>query len=110
MSGVKVGSRLERLERLRTTIDQEIAVERHRLALAAPPAPPPVRPFEKPKRKSPVPSGGDQLLRELGITAHDVKVWAVAQGHLDKVHRGRVAGHLVDAYALAHHLTDGGTQ
>ncbi|TAJ21807.1 MAG: hypothetical protein EPO65_00470 [Dehalococcoidia bacterium] len=102
MSGVQVGTRLDLLERLRVKIDQEIAVERRKLALNAPGPRARFEVYEKPKRKAPEPSAGDRLLVELGVTAHEVKVWAVSVGILDQIRRGRVAGHVVDAYALAH--------
>lgn len=41
-------------------------------------------------------------LHALGVTALDVKRWAVATGRLPAVVRGRVSGLLVDAYAHAH--------
>lgn len=37
-------------------------------------------------------------LERLGVTSHDVKVWAVAQGLLPAVKRGRIKGELVTAY------------
>lgn len=37
-------------------------------------------------------------LADLGITSHDVKVWAYGQGLVDAVKRGRVSDQLVDAY------------
>lgn len=41
-------------------------------------------------------------LRELGITAKQVKVWAAGQGLIPAVVQGRVASRLVEAYAAAH--------
>lgn len=41
-------------------------------------------------------------LEELGITTRDVKAWAVTQGLLSKVTKGRAAGPLIEAYAAAH--------
>lgn len=41
-------------------------------------------------------------LEQLGVTSHDVKVWAVGVGLLDAVRRGRIKGALVDAYEQAH--------
>ena len=41
-------------------------------------------------------------LERLGVTSHDVKVWAVSVGLLDAVRRGRIKGALVDAYEAAH--------
>lgn len=43
----------------------------------------------------------DRLL-DLGVSAHDVKVWAVEQGLLDRVAAGLVARTVVDAYTAAH--------
>lgn len=102
MSGVQVGTRLDLLERLRVKIDQEIAVERRKLALNGPGPRARFDVFEKPKRKAPEPAAGERLIAELGVTTRDVKVWAVSVGLLDQVRRGRVAGSVVDAYALAH--------
>lgn len=53
------------------------------------------------RRKTPADYVGDHI-RVLGVTAHDVKVWAVGAGLLDAVRRGRIKGALVDAYATAH--------
>lgn len=41
-------------------------------------------------------------LARLGVTAHEVKVWAVGQGLLPAVRRGRVKAELVAAYEAAH--------
>lgn len=39
------------------------------------------------------------ILTDLGVTARDVKEWAVQHGLLDRVRRGRVAHHIAEAYA-----------
>jgi len=45
------------------------------------------------------------LLNVLGVTAYDVKVWAVTTGRIPAVVRGRIKHDLVKAYAEAHPLT-----
>lgn len=118
MSGIRTGTRLEQLHALRRTVTVQIEYLRtqgqpatqHETLLerldqeirnegGTPPTPP--RPL---KRRRPAPAAVDVLLRELGITAHDVKVWAVQHGLLDQVRRGRVALRYVEAYA-AHQRT-----
>lgn len=41
-------------------------------------------------------------LERLGVSSHDVKVWAVEAGLIPAVVRGRIKGALVDAYEAAH--------
>lgn len=48
------------------------------------------------------PNRTDELLEELGVTAGDVKAWAVHQGILTQIKRGRVGIDIVELYALAH--------
>jgi hypothetical protein len=49
-----------------------------------------------------------QHLARLGVTAREVKVWAVAEGLIPgPVKRGRVKGALVTAYELAHPIGGG---
>lgn len=43
-----------------------------------------------------------QRLVDLGVTAHDIKVWARDTGLTDEIAPGRVPGHLIDAYTAAH--------
>lgn len=43
-----------------------------------------------------------EILEQLGVTAHDIKVWAVENGLADEVKRGRVRLEHVDAYHHAH--------
>jgi hypothetical protein len=47
-------------------------------------------------------SAANALLEERGVTARDVKEWAVAAGLNTKVPRGRVSLQLVQTYAEAH--------
>ena len=119
MSGVTTGSRLQQLYALRARLDQEIAAERARVA-TAPRAPgtitrPPTLPDAKPpaqnhRRGETGPRPGlqasdrttAQMLLDLGVTPRQVKEWAVDQGLLAAVVRGRVARHLVIAYATTH--------
>lgn len=109
MSGVSSGSRLERLYALRDQIAHEIAHEERLVALDG------GRIDQKGRRRFVVFKGSNQAvatrgadkrkaasLDELGVTAKQVKVWAVSVGLVDAVHRGRVAQTLVDAYAEAH--------
>lgn len=42
------------------------------------------------------------LLAQLGVTSNDVKRWAVTQGLLDTVKRGRIRVDLVELYAATH--------
>lgn len=99
MSGVQSGTRLERLERLRAQVEHQITVERRRAAdegaaRIRPPAPPPPRepkPFEV--------NRVDRRLRELGVTAREVKEWAVDAGLMLEVKRGRVSEALVEHFA-----------
>jgi hypothetical protein len=42
-----------------------------------------------------------QRLAQLGVTSHEVKVWAFGQGLVDAVKRGRISAALVQAYAAA---------
>lgn len=95
MSGVKVGTRLEQLERLQERIRQEIAVERRRLFLEG---------RERPHSatKAPRTNAVDHQLVALRVSAREVKEWALAEGLIEEIKRGRVSSELVDAYQLAH--------
>lgn len=92
MSGVKVGTRLERLLELRAQVDREIAAERRRVSTCLP-----------------APTGGRGPLAVdpwEGIPEHvssrDIKEWAIRQGLLERARRGRAPKHLVEAYRKAH--------
>lgn len=89
MSGVSTGTRLERLYRLRRCLDLEIAAELRRN--------PPQR--LTPRRRAEVAT--KHRLDELGVTPRQVKEWAVEIGLLPAVRQGRVARHLIEAYAEA---------
>lgn len=95
MSGVRCGSRLDQLLDLRRRLDLEIAQERMQSW----------RDGNGPRPQSLKPShrfnSADILLREIGATAHDVKVWALEAGLISEVKRGRVGIDLVKAYASA---------
>lgn len=118
MSGIRTGTRLEQLRALhrQITVRTELARRRghhedvpdlhdlaHKVAAA-------IRDEERAARARPtvavaVRVADERVTRhlvDLGVTAHDVKVWAVTQGIIPAVVRGRVSGRLVDAYA-AHH-------
>lgn len=115
MSGIRTGPRLENLERVHRQTLHEIANARRlehwreipaledlRDRLAAEiakerPTEPPERP--KPPRAPSGPSAEVLLLEQLGVTARQVKEWAVEQGLLAAVVRGRVKLELVEAYA-----------
>jgi hypothetical protein len=96
VSGVQCGTYLERLEQLRQQVDQAIAAERRRVALEGP-----IRLVARPHQQVPRGNRVDMRLASLGVTALQVKEWAVEAGLLDQVRRGRVALSLVEAYADA---------
>lgn len=93
-------SRLQKLRALRDRLNVELglpAVKTPKIRKRRPPKTP-RRPSDLPA----APNRVDQLLAALGVTARDVKEWGVAQGHLQKVARGRVGYPLVQDYAEAH--------
>jgi hypothetical protein len=47
-------------------------------------------------------SAGKQLLRQLGVSAGDVKAWAISQGLLAEIKRGQPGMDLIELYAVAH--------
>lgn len=78
------------LQALREYLAEAIAQEERGAAMI---------PFEKPRQ--------DRVglrLAQLGVSSHDVKVWAYGQGLVDAVKRGRIAAELVEAYAAATHM------
>lgn len=118
MSGIRTGTRLEQLRALHARVTVRIELARrqghpedlpdlhdlaHKVAAA-------IRAEERATRARPTVAAGvrvadDRVTRhllDLGVTAHDVKVWAVGQGLIPAVVRGRVSGRLVDAYATHH--------
>lgn len=97
MSGIRVGSRLEQLLDLRRKIDLEIEVERR----THPPAPP-ARPKAAPSRTHRADSSRVDRLARLGVSSKQVKQWAVSQGLLPSVQRGRLADTVLDAYEQEH--------
>ncbi len=101
MSGVKVGTRLERLYLLRDQIRHEIAAEERALVLNGGRGSMPRR---LRARAGTVAADARKAasLDELGVTAKQVKQWAVEVGLIPAVVRGRVAQALVDEYAHAH--------
>lgn len=104
MSGVQTGSRLDRLLALRSQIDMEIAAERRKEALSAPPpAPENLTDYEiRSRRQKASAEVTRKRLAQLGVTSREVKEWAVRAGHLAAVTRGRVALDLIDDYVHAH--------
>lgn len=96
MSGISTGTRLEQLERLKAKVDLEIAAERRRLALDER-----FVTFQRADHDRRRVDATKARLEQLGVTAKDVKVWAVGVGLLADVKRGRVARELVEKYAEA---------
>lgn len=117
VSPIRVGTRLEQLQALERRTQQEIGQARFRLevdklpklrallqriegeivAEGGKPAGRPRKPHYTSHKKA-----ADHVyarLEQLGVTAHEVKVWAVEVGLLDVVRRGRIRGELVEAYA-----------
>lgn len=95
MSGIRVGTRLEQLYQLRDRLALEIAHEERLAALDVRVKPP--RPVTR--HSTDVVS---QRLKWMGVTARIVKQWALEQGLIDKIHRGRVSLELAEAYIDAH--------
>lgn len=91
MSGVVVGTRLERLRELRAQVDREIAAEERRVATGAP----------APRSRGSLSVAPWEGIAE-HVTSRDIKEWAVRQGLLERPRRGRAPRHLVDAYRKAH--------
>lgn len=112
MSGVRVGSRLEQLRKLRAQVDLQIEIEERRERLeGARPALAVQQPVSVRPRKGSLTGGVGKgsssiLIRDrlvqMGVTAKDVKLWAVEKGLLAEFKRGTVAVAVVDAYAEAH--------
>lgn len=95
LEGIRSGSRLDMLRDLKRRVDAEIRaeekLERSRTAIRA------YKAKQEARRDS-----VSQRLARLGVTAHDVKTWALEQGLITEIRRGRVSGDLVDAYAADH--------
>lgn len=87
MSGIATGTRLDQLKALRRRLDHEIAIEARR-SLDAPTA----------RRSKPRTRTYRERLEARGIEARQVKEWAVANGLLPEVKRGRVSLDLIEAY------------
>lgn len=126
MSGVQAGTRLERLTALWRRTRHEIQIAQHagrhdevtklraletRLVVeirtegGVTPSAPGVRRRRGPRRKAE--DRVSKHLAQLGVTSHEVKVWAVGQGILPAVKRGRIKGELVAAYQAAHEGSEG---
>lgn len=84
MSGVRVGDRLGHLLKLRDRVNQEIATEQRLLLQAT----------------QPPDTSVQGRLAALGVDAIVVKQWALEHGLIPEIKRGRISGHLVDAYAV----------
>lgn len=107
---IRTGTRVEQLQALRnrarhqlhSAIRREEPDEAQRLrdllvrlsaAIGAPPATP-----KRPRK----PQAGYLILAELGVDSHTVKAWAVEQGLLPAVVRGRISTAIVELYREAH--------
>lgn len=106
MSGVRCGSRLEQLETLARRLQHEIAQERRRLALDDRPTDLP-QPATAPRAPAPDPTALPPLPDP--VTAPLIRQWALAEGLIDRIARGRVPRELTDAFYDAHRPA-GGTQ
>lgn len=84
MSGVRVGSRLEQLETLRSRLDHEIAIERHAQATAVRlPAPEHIAPAV------------DRPLPPASV----IRAWAIEEGYLMPHQRhGRISQQIAELY------------
>ena len=89
MSGVVCGTRLDQLVVLRDQILVEI--ERERRAGR-----------HNGRALVDVPTSAEALMNTLGVTSRQVKQWAVEQGLLARVVRGRVSLAIVQAYQENH--------
>lgn len=108
MSGIRTCTREEALQALLTRTRQEIAcavrredrrgLPRLRALAARLEDELGLTPSVKPRRAELV----LQRLTELGVTSRQVKEWAVEQGLIPTVVRGRIARDLVEAWAAAH--------
>lgn len=121
MSGIQTGTRLDKLRRLRTRVGQQIIqahrreafsdVERLRnlanqldteIARLDPTYHPPTHRGRPRTRAQKANDRVTRHLARLGVTAHEVKAWAVTAGLIDAIHRGRIRAELVQAYETAH--------
>lgn len=100
MGGIRAGTRLEQLLALRDRLNHEIAIERRHTLNAGRAAAQPARPAPT---TPPAPTIERQLL-DRGLTARQVKEWAVENGHVDHVARGRLSQRLLALY-VQHHPT-----
>ncbi|MBT56564.1 MAG: hypothetical protein CMF72_24590 [Mameliella sp.] len=115
MSGIRHGTRLEQLEQLQRTARMQRAharwardyLEHDRLDTLVTRL---TEEIEHEQRARPNVAAGvrrtdntvTQHLQQLGVTALDVKRWAVDTGLIPAVVRGRISAALVDAYDHAH--------
>lgn len=109
MGGVRVGSRLEQLRKLRDQVSLEIELEERREALETARPARAVQQSVRSKRNltNGVGKGSSSVLirerlEQLGVTSKTVKTWAVTQGLLPEVVRGTCKVEIIDAYAQAH--------
>lgn len=112
MSGIRTGTRAEALAALLRRTRHEVAQARRNSSRELPrlleledrlhvelALPPPVRPVVG-RRPVPRPQQPTQeRLRALGVTSLQIKTWALEQGLITELKRGRVPPALVDAYA-----------
>lgn len=97
MSGVTTASRLEQLEQLAAHVAHELAQERHRVSTGQ------ARSERALIAPAPRVIAADILrMHSLGVTAAQVRAWAVGQGLVPAGRVGRLPITVYDAYAKAH--------
>ena len=94
MSGIRVGTRLDRLIDLRRQVDDEITRERRRIELGVSPTATPTSTGQ--------PEQPPVTLQDLGKTALEVRRWALDEGLVDRITTGRIPQWLIDYYAASH--------
>lgn len=100
MSGIRTGTRLEQLRLLHARVGQEIATLERQEALEARPAPPPRR--RRVRAAANQPDRATAALLRLGVTAYEVKEWALDVGLITAIRRGKVSFVIIDQYETAH--------
>ena len=104
MSGVRAGSRLERLETLARRLDHEIAQERRLLAVDDRHDPLPA-PVTAPQGAQERPGGLPDLPDRIDTAT--IRQWAATEGHANPGSRGRLSRDVIDAFYAAHQPADG---
>ncbi|MEP7738549.1 hypothetical protein ABKW28_12905 [Nocardioides sp. 31GB23] len=110
MSGVRNVSRLEALETVQRRTQHEVSAavrrgDRAELRRLLPLGQALAREIAALRPPEPVKLQRADLvgerLAELGVTSHEVKVWACERGLIEAVKRGRISRELVETYAAA---------